>query len=333
MFLDYSRANGNLNGSDNVTGRTKRRRTAERNGGVLRQINWPRWSKLQPKSAACDNISWLSFRGSGQEHGWLCRHGGRMKEVGLTNAEILKVVNRYIGVSGGYLGDFSYRTHEEFYPEFCGLDIDPYRYEGTTRERFIAILKGSSPEIQARILRGVIERFPVSAAAPSVRTQSLQQEICEIIRRLEGAMPIASPAPKITSAVVAQAISDTEALLQAGTAVSGIDRIHTTLHGYLRAVCDEAGIQYSKDDSITKLFRLTKQQHPALQNLGPRSQDIEKVLQAFSSVMDALNPIRNNASVAHPNETLLAKEEAELVINAARTLMHYLDAKFSKASR
>ncbi|GAH63627.1 unnamed protein product, partial [marine sediment metagenome] len=32
-------------------------------------------------------------------------------------------------------------------------------------------------------------------------------------------------------------------------------------------------------------------------------------------------------SVAHPNEDLLEKDEAMLVINVARTLLHYLDAK------
>jgi hypothetical protein len=57
--------------------------------------------------------------------------------AGLTNPEIMKIVNRYIGVSAGYLGDFSYQTHAAFYPEYCELDIDPYQYEGTTRERFI----------------------------------------------------------------------------------------------------------------------------------------------------------------------------------------------------
>lgn len=45
----------------------------------------------------------------------------------------MKIVNRYIGVRDGYLGDFTYRTHAEFYPEYCGLDIDPATYPGTTR--------------------------------------------------------------------------------------------------------------------------------------------------------------------------------------------------------
>jgi hypothetical protein len=33
--------------------------------------------------------------------------------MSLTPQEAMKVVNRYIGVEGGYLGDFSYRTHAE----------------------------------------------------------------------------------------------------------------------------------------------------------------------------------------------------------------------------
>jgi hypothetical protein len=75
----------------------------------------------------------------------------------------MKIVNRWIGVSGGYLGDFSYRTHAEFYPEYCGLDFDPYDYEGTTRERFIETTSGAGPRDQARIVHGVLERFPIGA--------------------------------------------------------------------------------------------------------------------------------------------------------------------------
>ena len=51
---------------------------------------------------------------------------------GMTNKEIMRVVNRYIGVSCGYLGDLSYRMDADFYPEYCDLDIDPYDCEGTT---------------------------------------------------------------------------------------------------------------------------------------------------------------------------------------------------------
>jgi hypothetical protein len=37
----------------------------------------------------------------------------------------------------------------------------------------------------------------------------------------------------------------------------------------------------------------------------------------------------HNASPAHPNEALLAEPEAMLVINAAKTILHYLDNKLT----
>ncbi len=249
--------------------------------------------------------------------------------AGLSNPDIMKIVNRYIGVTGGYLGDFSYRSHADFYPEYCNLDIDLSKYEGTTRVKFIEVLKNASPNEQAKIIRGVLERFPINAEnKSSTRTQEVFDDLIEMAKRLENASPIATPDPKTTSIIVERAISDVETLLQSSGAISGVDRIHTALHGYLQAVCDKEKIIYAKDDSMTKLFKLLRQSHPALQNLGSRSQDIERVFQSFASILDALNPIRNNASVAHPNNSLLEKDEAMLVINAARTLLHYLNAKF-----
>jgi len=49
--------------------------------------------------------------------------------AGLTNAEITRLVTRYIGVHEGHLGTqfdrFSYQSHADFYPEYCDLGIDP----------------------------------------------------------------------------------------------------------------------------------------------------------------------------------------------------------------
>lgn len=47
----------------------------------------------------------------------------------------------------------------------------------------------------------------------------------------------------------------------------------------------------------------------------------------MTGIMDAMNPIRNEGSLAHPNNDLLAPPEAALVINMARTILHYIDMK------
>ncbi len=248
--------------------------------------------------------------------------------IGLSRKEIVRLVNQYIGISGGYLGDFSYSSHVDFYRDYCGLDISPYDYEGTTRERFIAILSSLPPREQAAVVRGAIDRFPVEEG-PATRTAELRNEFLQIIQRLETGTPIPSEVPRITSEVVSRAIADADLLLRSSGATSGVDRIHTALHGYLIAACRDAGINPAHDASTTALLKALRSSHPKLADLGPRAKDIERVLNSCTNILDAMNPVRNQASMAHPNHELLGYEEALLVINVGRTLLSYLDSKLS----
>src|SRR5690606_10386625 len=140
----------------------------------------------------------------------------------LSNAEILAVVNRYIGVSGGYLGDFSYRTHAEFYLEFCDLDVNTDGLTGTTRERFLRILQRSEPPDQARILRGMVRKYAVGSS--DIRTPERAAETESMIRRLEAGCGVPAAPISITSEVVPRSIADAEALLRTNGASSGVDR-------------------------------------------------------------------------------------------------------------
>jgi abortive infection Abi-like protein len=247
--------------------------------------------------------------------------------IALSRMEIVRLVNQYIGVSGGYLGDFSYRTHADFYIE-CNLNINPYEYEGTTRERFITILSSLSPRDQAAVVRGIINRFPVGEG-PVTQTAEARNEFLQIIQRLEAGTPIPSEVPSITSDVVSRAIADADLLLRSSGATSGVDRIHTALHGYLIAACRDAGIAHSDNAPTTALLKVLRSSHPKLADLGPRAQDIERVLNSCANILDAMNPVRNRASMAHPNDELLGYEEALLIINVGRTLVSYLDSKLS----
>jgi hypothetical protein len=132
---------------------------------------------------------------------------------------------------------------------------------------------------------------------------------------------------QVTIEVVDRALSDAEHLLHASGPISAVDRVHTALHGYISYLCKGSDIQTEKDQSLTKLFKLLRENHPALKNIKYHQNEIIRVLNAISTIIDSLNTLRNRASVAHPNEILLNEPEAMLLINSARTILHYIDKR------
>jgi hypothetical protein len=132
---------------------------------------------------------------------------------------------------------------------------------------------------------------------------------------------------QVTSELVKRALADAATLLRSSGPVSAMDRVHTALHGYLIAACGQEAIQIPPDPSTTELFKTLKQQHPRLRARGEHDDSVVKVIRAIASIIDAMNPVRNRGSLAHPNEALIGVDEAILCINATRSILQYLDSK------
>lgn len=254
--------------------------------------------------------------------------------MALTAREVHLIVSEYIGVDGGYLGDFSYRTHQEFYPAFCDLDIDvaqlrEERGGGTTRELFVEILKAAEPRDQARIIRGVLDKYPPEKARPEAREERerLAAKLEQLAARLESAAAVvAMPEVAVSHEAVTRAIADAEQLLRSNGAVSALDRVHTALHGYLRHLADEGSVTLEDDASIPTIWSVLFREHAAFQALTHRADEIRRLLRSASGILDALNTLRNRASVAHVND-LIGEPEAALAINIARSLVHYAESR------
>ena len=111
----------------------------------------------------------------------------------LKKSEIYKLVHEYIGVDyDGYMRDFSYQDHREFYPYYCDLEINVEDHiYGTTRETFMRILEEASPLDQAKIIKGVFKKYPLSYFEETEREtkQLIYDEYQEIIARLEFSVP------------------------------------------------------------------------------------------------------------------------------------------------
>lgn len=145
--------------------------------------------------------------------------------------------------------------------------------------------------------------------------------------------PVQTPVLKITSLTVENALSDAEQMVKQGRPVSAVDRAHTALQGFLKQVCVDSGLAATCDDlNLTNLVKLLQKGHPAFSTGVAQGAHADKVLKAMSTICDALNPIRNRGSLAHPNEELLGEPEAMLAINASRTILLYVYQRLESVS-
>jgi hypothetical protein len=168
---------------------------------------------------------------------------------------------------------------------------------------------------------------------PKFRTEKLHREILSWISRLETGTTSVEVALLSASESVRRALYDADNLMRSSGPQSAVDRVHTALHGYLLSLCDDAGIAHGDRPTMNQLFKALRAEHPSLGNLGVREDDVAKMLGSMASILDALNPVRNNASMAHPNSSLVGEAEAVLVVNTVRTLLTYFDAKRRETDR
>lgn len=244
----------------------------------------------------------------------------------LTKPEIFRIVEKYIGVEAGNLQHFSYKTLGEFFPYYCEVEVDPTEFGETKRKQFIGVLESQDARGQAKILRGLLTKLPPESRETKAQRRT-GEWIGSLLKRLDG-VAVAAPMLADQSRVVRIALENAETLSREQGPVDAIDRVHTALHGYMKQACSEAGIEYGEDPSLSKLYALLRKGHPALSKPAPHLDHVERVMNSLAQGIDALNPIRNRGSVAHPNEELLGEDEAIFVRNAANTILTYLDSKF-----
>lgn len=125
---------------------------------------------------------------------------------GLTNAEILMIVNGWIGGEGGYLGRFSYRTHNEFWLSNCDLYVDTNQYKGTTRQLFTETLSSTTSYHQADAIEALLEEY--DGARDEEQNQLSRVQLVSIMNRLRSGSLPDSFDPGEGFVAVARAIDD-----------------------------------------------------------------------------------------------------------------------------
>ena len=101
----------------------------------------------------------------------------------------------------------------------------------------------------------------------------------------------------------------------------GLDRLHTFVTKYVRALCEACGLAIDRDKPLHSLFG---EYVKHLRQAGAlESEMTARILKSSISTLEAFNNVRNNRSLAHDNP-VLGYEEALLIFNHVASSVRFL---------
>jgi hypothetical protein len=125
--------------------------------------------------------------------------------------------------------------------------------------------------------------------------------------------------------VIKCAISDAETFMNNGQYDSAFDRIHTAFHGFLRSKLDDFCVDYVQSESLSQLY---SKLHGILEdNITPTevAELVKTIIRSGSGVISSINDIRNRHSLAHPNDVIINRREAEFTLQMIKVITDYIN--------
>lgn len=211
-------------------------------------------------------------------------------------------LEKALGMSSGYVLNFSNRTFEEFFLETLDINIFDSKYEyasGSKANRMRAFWDLEPNFVVAQALEGLINNWDEYAGEPP------SEDFMKIFHRLKLSAPVPDigvirpNADEAGFEALAKAVRDS---IEKNEPETGLDRLHTYLVKYFRHLCQKHDVVVSKD---TPLHSLVGEYIKAIKAEGLIESDItERILKSTISIMEAFNRIRNDHSFAHDNKVL-----------------------------
>ncbi len=127
------------------------------------------------------------------------------------------------------------------------------------------------------------------------------------------------------SGTVQKAVEDAEVFIREGRYDSAVDRVHTAFHGYLRQVLTEHGVTYGVEDGLPALFAKLHGYYGDSIQPPDVAERLKTILRSAGGMINAVNELRNNNTIAHPNGELIQKREAQLVIRIVNAVVDYVE--------
>lgn len=232
---------------------------------------------------------------------------------------------RLFKMGGGYVLDFSNRTFSEFVADSVGRNIYDGRYaygSGSKANLLRGFWKEEANRTVGTLLNDLIE---YAVAEGQVATDDRDLEPCTRtatrlmqdgpVKELDALTAISDDRDfEVVAKAVREAIEHNES-------ETGLDRLHTFVIKYVRALCAARGIDVPRDKPLHSLFG---EYVKRLRGAGLVESEMSlRILKSSISVLEAFNDVRNNRSLAHDNP-VLGYEEALLIFNHIAASIRFL---------
>lgn len=241
----------------------------------------------------------------------------------LTGSERRKL-EKLFGMSSGYVLTFSDRTFGDFFDEYrIAIDADHYRTGGTSKaNRMRTFWVKDGNHVVGRVIEGLIQYGVEEECLPE--DPSLIDDCRKIASRLQRDTLVAE-LDALTAIdgerdfeVVAEHVREA---IEKNQPEGGLDRLHTFVIKFVRAICEPHGIEVDRDKPLHSIFGeyvkcLRDSDH--LESLIT-----ERILKSSISMLEAFNDVRNNRSLAHDN-AILNYEESLLIFNHIAATIRFI---------
>jgi hypothetical protein len=240
-------------------------------------------------------------------------------------------LEKQLGMGSGYVLEFSNQTFADYFFDVAHIDIydDKYAARGQSKaNRLRAFWEREDNYTVATVLEPLFENW---GDFPTYGFEAPSPECIAILDRLRGSGPIADVGALVAPADADEAFETVarhvREAIERNEPEAAIDRLHTFLVKYMRRLCTRRGIEATRDKPLHSLMG---EYLKALRTQSAIESDItHRILKSTISIMEALNHVRNENSLAHDNE-LLDHDESLLVFAHVASMVRFLDAVESR---
>jgi hypothetical protein len=230
-------------------------------------------------------------------------------------------LEKLLGMSSGYVLDFSNRTFQEFVADSTGTDIFHEQYaraSGSKANRLREFWAKEPNHVVGKLVRDLLDQV-----GPS---HPLYQEGRRIADRLMQDAPVQEVEAISPNAAGRDFEAITKAVrecIERNEPEAGLDRLHTFVIKYVRVLCEKYGINTEREKPLHSLFGEYVKE---LKRSGRiESEMTERILKSSISVLEAFSHVRNERSLAHDNP-VLNYSESLLIFNHVASSIRFIAA-------